>query len=156
MYHSFINAHERLHDTMAVWAIIIKRKLQVSVVGRWDNPEKTIYHYTLSGQWSLDEFLEASEQGRQEIVDAGHPVDLILQVDGKLHIPPGFLRAIMKMHRQPPSNRRLIVVVSTDSLMNTVYKLLKTIAPRFFRDVRRVSVLEEAYAVIQAEQAPNG
>lgn len=133
----------------------------MSFVGQWDNEEKTIYRYTLRERWTLDEFLKESERGLNQLRGVNHPVHVLILIEGKLHLPPGLLRALMNMQQAIAENRALIVLVGLDHIIGTLINLLRSVAPPIFRAVHHVDSLEDAYDLIRAHQmgstdAPNG
>lgn len=115
----------------------------------WFDDRHTILIYRMFGKWKTADFWTAIRTGRDMIEDIDYDVYSIFRIEGKLHIPQGFLLAIGNLPRGNPANIKLNIAVGADPLINTIYRILKPIIPRILGAMILVDNFDAALAVIE-------
>jgi hypothetical protein len=116
----------------------------------WEDEEKTILHHIYEGIVSSEDYFKAVVQNYEMQQTVTHPVYVISDLlkaksAGKLL----FSVAGKETEKYLPSNQTLVVVVSTDLFTRVILQIAKTVAPKTSAKVVRVSVLEEAFKLIE-------
>lgn len=122
------------------------------ITADWDNPEKTIYRYTMSGAWTMDEFMVQDERLKQHMAEVPHPVSMILDIHRATLMSTNVIEAGQVVFAVPIPNLRLTVIISRNRAwqvlgqgMTQIFRRLKPDYPTTFVWVRSD---KEAYAAI--------
>jgi hypothetical protein len=118
----------------------------------WDNDEKTTVRYTFSGHWTWDE-LHASlthERALRQTVD--HTVHTIADLLDSTSVPTDAIVQLKGTFDYLPANVGLIVVVSRDSFLITMYQIFAKVFRKYTKRLLVVASLAEARALL-AEHA---
>lgn len=101
---------------------------------QWENPEKTIYRMTLSGQWTFAEFVVQHRIFRQAIAEVPHRVISILDLRGAKFSIGDIIQCGQLVFASPATNVELTVVISNSHTWQTNTNfLIRTLAKIFSR-----------------------
>ena len=124
----------------------------MSVTIQWDNEEKTILRYDMSGFWTWDEFFPAFEQGKQMISEVEHEVSFIvnpLDNQSRNHIPTSVLTHIRSINRNVPPNAGPTVSVSVSNFARALIRTLSYLAPQIAERYFFADSLEQARILLK-------
>lgn len=114
----------------------------------WEDDGKTILRHIYDGNWTVDEFIGAVDESRKQLLEVGHPVDLIIDMRTAAGPPPMIMSAYQYAERRVPENQRLIVMVNPSEYMKTFNRVVGKIAPRASENRLVVKTLEDAFTMI--------
>jgi hypothetical protein len=118
----------------------------------WDDEEKTIYRCTVSGRWTLHEFLDCNAMFHSDMGQVSHLVITIVDLRGAKLTSGTLIDAIDVIRTRPVPNADIIIAISGSGLwqrtFNTIQQLFGGLFPVFNPRVRWVTSDREAYQVI--------
>ncbi len=114
----------------------------------WYDEDKTVLRHLYDGNWTPQEFITAVNESRQLLLDAGYPVDLIIDMRTADGPPPGISSAYQYADRMVPENQRLIVMVNPTEYMQAYNQVVGKIAPRAAQNRYVVETLDDAIQLI--------
>lgn len=126
----------------------------MSVVVGWDNPEKTIYRFTLTDKWTPGELKEADKQFKDDIVQVSHPVVTLVDLRRGRVTPSGNLfDAGVPFFREPLPNEDILVVLTASRALrqtcNAFIGLLRMMFPERMVEITFAGSEPEAYRLIE-------
>lgn len=119
----------------------------------WEDDEKTILRHIYDGQWTTADLYRAIDESRRLLLEVKHPVDLIIDMRTSADPPSGVLPAYQHADRQKPDNQRLVVMVQTGKVMQTINRVTGKVAPKTAQNRVLVDTMEEAFALIAKYRA---
>lgn len=124
------------------------------VTVNWDNDDKTIVRYQLSGAWTPEELFPALDQGAALMNSIDYPVDVILDFAGSTAFPLDKLFAMGRYAEGKTSaNQRRVVMVRSLPVLRGLLDTMRRFLPRATRGVYFADTLDDAYALIAREAA---
>lgn len=127
----------------------------MAILVTWDNDEKTIIRHMYKGEWTLDEYIEASNQTYTMIDEVNDPVHLLVTVtDGVSPISDMMIAARDDRTKRHDRQGR-VVVIGASSFMILLTRVIGAIRPAA-RAVKFVKTEAEAYKIFNNAKATNG
>jgi hypothetical protein len=128
--------------------------VRMSVVVGWDNPEKTIFRFTLTDKWTQAELKEADPQFRDALGQVSYPVVTLVDIRRGRITPSGNLfDAGVPFFREPLPNEDLLVVVTASRALrqtcNAFIGLLRMMFPERAVEIVFAGSEAEAYRLIE-------
>jgi hypothetical protein len=119
----------------------------------WDDQDKTILKAIVAAPFTWDELFTNWDSAVAMISSMSYPVHMIV-VSQSNGFPPGnVLTQLNRISTNVPLNMGLAIMVTTNRLIAVINSTLFKLSPSFSRRGRVVSSLDEAYALIAAENA---
>lgn len=116
----------------------------------WGNPEQNVIIQTFEGKWNLDELLEVFNRGLEMSKTVSHSVDFICDMS-QSGMPTGnFLNMARRIERTPRKKGR-IILVSANHYVRTLSEVFQKISPSTQKKVAFVTSIDEAWALIEAQ-----
>jgi hypothetical protein len=114
----------------------------------WEDIDKTILRHIYEGVWTVADFISAVDESRALLLEAEHPVDLIIDMLEAEGPPPQIMSAYQYADRKVPENQRLIIMVNPNEYMKTFNQVVGKIAPRASENRYVVKSLEDAFTLV--------
>jgi hypothetical protein len=87
----------------------------------WDNDERSILRYDVSGKWNWDELFQARDKVFAQMDSASaERIDAIINFVGGLSVPNDALGQIQKLREDPHAKAGLTVMVGTNMFLRTL------------------------------------
>ncbi|MBN1967447.1 MAG: hypothetical protein JW910_22525 [Anaerolineae bacterium] len=115
----------------------------------WLDETQTVVFYSFAGKWDWNELVGAMGQANALMGTVPHPVDVIADLSGSLHLPVNLLemgRNAAKVHR--PANMGMVVVVQGGAFLEPAVNVMRRIYRELDYAMRYVNSLDEARAAI--------
>lgn len=119
-----------------------------SVSIKWDNPEKTILHYTFRGNWNWDDYLEKLNTGRKMMAEVEHIVCILNDMCEMGMLPPNFISTARNVITSRPNNTGLVIFLTTNTFFKAMYRVLSKLLEEVPTRYVLVTTEEEAYQKI--------
>ena len=118
----------------------------------WDNPTHTTIRQVFEQHWTWDDFYGA-KQRVDAMIDAVHqPVGLILDMPANVVMPANALSHGKQYIDTEHPHLCLIVIVSTNQLLQTLYNLFGKVYPIATHHLRMVANLDAAREILAHAQ----
>ena len=114
----------------------------------WKNAEKTILVREFSSDWTFEDYTAAITTMRQMLTEVKHDVYIVIDATQVQRVPLGAMTYFHEGNRNLPSHVKMRILVSRQSLLQSIFTLLLRIAPDSFGNFYFVSSLEAAYQKI--------
>ncbi len=117
----------------------------------WDNKEKTVIRYSLEGQWTWDELLEAVATSNAMLDAAGHKIHFIHDASNSKGIPNGALSQLKRfIGKEHPNTGHSVIVGGRGSAIMLARGLLGMVDRVYKKDwaFMFADTLEEARAML--------
>jgi hypothetical protein len=121
----------------------------MSIRVEWSDTSHTIVHYHLPQEWTWDQFHAASETGQTLMSSVEHSVDMVLEMDAAMTIPPRVLHNMARIMRQPSHpNVNRVVLVGGSGLVRNLASVLRTLYPVQMSRVMEAQTLEHGLRLL--------
>jgi len=126
----------------------------------WDNPEKTIIRYDITGRWTWDDLRQAQINVFQmmDATDAAHVGTIAHFTEGKIALPPDTLAQLRQnVDFQGHPKAGLTVVVGAGFMLKNAFGMFRQAYVTFSGqplDFSYADKLDEARQLIKAQQTP--
>ena len=115
----------------------------------WANPQHTVIHYNIMGNWTWDDFDSANTTLTNMIETIDHKVDIICDLSSSTALPPRILSNVGRKLRQKSSPKvSHIITVGISSLLRTLTDVLRTLYPAATANIIHAHTLDHAYRLI--------
>jgi hypothetical protein len=138
---------------MSRQAITRGRSIPVGILVNWDNAERTILRWELSGHWDWREFQDAQDQSTVMLQTAPHTVDILADVSHNRGLPLGALGQFRNYHPTIATNIGRVIVVGAGSYIKTTIQMLKNYVPYFGRRYDYADSMDEARKLLLGQPA---
>lgn len=119
-----------------------------------DENDETIIRSQMSGNWTWEEYHEATDEILALANSVDHRVDLITTLAEDAVFPSGVAQPhISRMRKLRPDNFKMIVVVRPDPFAKIMIESVNRATQVGSDESVIVQTLEEAYAVVRADRA---
>jgi anti-anti-sigma regulatory factor len=119
----------------------------VNVDIRWENDAKTIIRHTYSGKWDWKDFYTALEH-RSPDLQASTGVKTLIDLREVSHFPSDTILHLRDAAKQTKATDGLIVVISNNSALMTLFHVFIRVYSRIGKRLRLVTNEEAAYALL--------
>ena len=129
--------------------------MKISIV--WDDPDQTIIYCSYEGEWVLEEYLAALNQGVRLMRSVDHPVDVIVYtVDAAAQSPPLWaLRAWRYAVMNQPSNAGMTVSVPGNASVRAFsFALNRLLGSHFQGKLLTANTVDQARQLIRQARNP--
>lgn len=120
----------------------------MSIQAIWDNEEKTIVRHIYEGKWTLEDYYGLIDAHRAMLKDLDYEVDIINDLRSAGLAPSNMASAIKYAARNAPRNEGINVMVGANHYVKALIDLVNRTAGVDITEVRHVTRLEDAYAMI--------
>jgi hypothetical protein len=124
------------------------------VTPQWDNDDKTIIRYDLTGRWTWDEFFAAFDEGTTMLDTVQHTIHFIvnpLDLMSRGYLPPGALQNTLALYRRSKANAGSTVIVGGSTFFRSLYGIGQRIYPRIAAHSRFADSLDQARILLSPE-----
>jgi hypothetical protein len=122
---------------------------------RWYNAEKTILLQTLSGNVTLEDYIELSGSTYELLSTVDHHADVIADVGGVLTVPTNFVAALRRSHVRHHANLGVVIVVGLENkLIRAMFNVLLNLTPSLKDKYLLAFSLDTAAAILERRQYP--
>lgn len=125
----------------------------------WDNKDKTVIRYSLEGQWTWDDLLDAVATSNAMLDEAGHKIHFIHDASTSKGIPNGALSQLKRfIGKEHPNTGRSVIVGAQGNAIMLARGLLGMVDRVYKKDwaFMFANTLEEARAMLgQHEASPH-
>jgi hypothetical protein len=118
----------------------------------WDNQTHTTIRQIFDQHWTWDDFYGAKQRVDAMIDTVHRPVGLILDMPPNVVMPPNALSHGKQYIDTEHPNLCLIVIVSTNQVLQTLYNLFGKVYPVATYHVRMVANIEAAREIVSHTQ----
>jgi len=118
---------------------------------RWVDTQQTAMIYNFLDPWTWQDYYTTTTQGRTMLASVNHKVIILINLSETRSIPPGALSHLRRAVSHSHPNRGLVILIGLRSFVQAVANLMNRIYPKIAAQVRFVTTLEEAYAIIEKE-----
>lgn len=118
----------------------------------WRETEGVII-YQVVDPWTMNDLYQAVKTGfdlTKEVTD----LVIIYDLQQTHHLPPSFLSGAGYLTRMKQENVSLRILVGVGMLVKAIIHILEKARPQLIADIKMVSTLEEALALMQTRQPP--
>jgi hypothetical protein len=125
------------------------------VAVQWDNPEKTIIRYDLTGRWTWDEFFATYAEASGMLASVEHTVNFIVNPLDYLsqgYLPAGTLQKTIGLYRNGPPNTGITIVVGAGSFFRSLHGISQRIYPKAAARYKFAISIEEARSMLIPEK----
>jgi hypothetical protein len=119
----------------------------------WDNDDKTVVRWDVSGVWTWTEFYTAQDESNRLIRSVDHTVDIIGNLLGSAGLPANTLTAYRQGLKRSAANRGVIVFVVSSTFLKAMVATFRRINKPLANKVLAASTVEEARALLVERQA---
>lgn len=114
---------------------------------------KTIYIYTLTGDWTWDEFLVIDAEMRDIFEMSVQRVDLIFDLTLSSHIPMGASKMIHRAgQRTVPPSHGLVIIVKPPAILPILLGAMRRLYPKTAKIYHIADTREKAINMIQMDR----
>lgn len=125
--------------------------MAVTLLPHDDN--KTIYIYTLTGDWTWAEFLVIDEEMRNIFDTSDHRVDLLFDLTLSSHIPMGAGKMIHRAgQRTVPPSHGLVIIVKPPAILPILLGAMRRLYPKTAKIYHVADTQEEAIHMIKVDR----
>jgi hypothetical protein len=118
----------------------------------WKDDAKTILVREFSADWSFEDFENAIARMRQMLTEVSHHVYIVIDASQVQQVPAGAMGYFHAANQNLPSHVKMRILVTRQSLLQSIFKILLGIAPQSFGNFYIVSSLDAAYKKISLAQ----
>src|SRR5687768_7428235 len=97
---------------------------------KWENDDKRVIRVTYLGRWTVADAYGSRDQIRALVNEVNHDVDSIHDMRQSGFLPPSILTHTREIMSEPVPQMRLIVLVGTNSFVQTMYNVFCKVYPR--------------------------
>jgi hypothetical protein len=124
------------------------------VTAQWDNDDKTIIRFDVSGRWTWAEYRAANAEIRKMVDGLSYIVHFIvnpLDDQSRGYLPPGALQHIRSVYGSVSPNVGMTAVIGASPYYHALYAIGRKIYPQIAVRYRFANSLEEARALLSQE-----
>jgi hypothetical protein len=114
----------------------------------WQENEIVVMMFTLVGNWTLQEFYTAFENGQAIINDMDNDVYLILNFHAQSNPPTKFLSTSSYLRKHGTGKVNKVIFINAGRLMRAVTEIVGKAIPEVAQKIRFVSSMNDALAHI--------
>ena len=122
----------------------------MSIKVDWVNQERSIVGYIVKDSWTSLEMEAAIEQSFILSETVEHTVDVIVDMRRSQSIPDDALLLFKNALKVLPQNRGKILIVATDDMTKTFFKMLKLVGGEPAKKISVVDAPREAIEIIES------
>lgn len=116
-----------------------------------DETRSDIVWQVFEGSWTLEDYVESIRIINDEIKSCEHTVHVIGDMRGSASPPAKMLSISGFVERSTPENRGIVVIVGSGAFVKVLLRVVKNTMPRLSEAVHYADSVEDAYALIDAE-----
>lgn len=117
----------------------------------WDNAQHTVIRVMFEGVWDIRDIRNMIKTGASMMESVNHDVDSIFDFTNSRFSPANLLSTADQMEETYNVHERLLIMVNANFYIKSLAKMAVVLAPKTFANVRFVSTLDDAYALILNE-----
>jgi hypothetical protein len=125
----------------------------MSLSVEWDDPNKTILCYTITGAWTWQEIDVLWQKGEQMVADQTQRFDFILDAREMKVFPRDVFEVVSQRYNFRSRNGGITVLVGGNPVVRGVLDMLILTKPRMFSHFRFAETFEDAYRLIAKNRA---
>jgi hypothetical protein len=119
----------------------------------WKDNAKTILVREFSKDWTLEEFENTITVLKQLLTEVSHDVYIVIDASQVRQVPAGAMGYFHAANQNLPSHVKMRILVTRQSLLQSIFNILLRIAPQSFGNFYIVSSLDAAYKKISLAQS---
>lgn len=127
----------------------------MGITVKWDNEEKTVIRHTYKGNWTLDEYIEASNQTFTMIDEVGYPVHLLIIITEGVRPISDMMIAARDDRTKRHDRQSKVIIIGASSFMILLTRVISAIRPTA-KTVKFVKTEAEAYYILNNSNVTNG
>ncbi|MFN8376170.1 MAG: hypothetical protein U0694_25260 [Anaerolineae bacterium] len=124
---------------------------------QWDNPEKTILRYDMSGKWTWDRFFNAYEAGKALMNTVSHKVNFILNPTDEIsraYTPPNAMSHMISIGRKAHPMAGKTVSISNNTFTRVLLQMVSKVNPKIAEMYAFADSLEDARVMLAKDSVP--
>ena len=125
----------------------------MGIVVRWDDKNKSVIRHVYEGNWTLEEYIEASQETYALIDEVDYEVHLLVVVTDGVRPLSDMIIAARDDRTQRHERQGKVVVVGASSFMILFTRVIAAVRPGA-RNVKFVSTEDEAYRILEFDTVP--
>ena len=119
----------------------------------WDDDAKTIQRYIYEGRWTWDELYAALNEGQRMLDSVDHPVDGIVDLQGKSYVPSNALVNLKRVMELMSAHRNvsdITVFLRAEAFVKALTEMLRKLYPAASNPIQfnYAATLDDAHAKI--------
>ena len=118
------------------------------IVVVWDNAEKNIIRFDVTGNWSWDDFDAAFATAAKMIDEVGHSVYFITDQGSFAKPPNGSFNHVKHIIESTDKSTILSVFVTKNMFARVIVQVFGRLFPLMGEKIRFVETMEEAHALV--------
>jgi hypothetical protein len=119
----------------------------------WKDVAKTILVREFPKDWSLEDYDNGIATMRQMLSEVTHDVYIVIDASQVRHVPAGAMGYFHAGNQNMPPHVKMRLLVTRQSLLQSLFNILFRIAPQTFGNFYIVSSLDVAYKRISLAQS---